>query len=317
MRRAAAALVLLPLLLAAAAGQPAPQRGAALEVTEFRYRRPIPEGPAGLAVLPLDAAALAHSRGPRGRFADVRIVDAAGQQIPYVLERAPEPWTLDLGLQPADTAIDVGAPPHGARSIYAVDLPHGGLPDPTLVLETSARVFRRPVRVGIERPPDRRHRTAWLDVLASTTWQHANPDEPAPPLELRIDTPPADSRRLLLVIDEGDNRPLPVAEARLRLPGWQLRFVRVPEPLWLLYGHERVAAPEYDLALLAPDLTGGVAQTVAAGAETDSRPPDGEVLPHWIFWTGLGLAVVVLLALIARLIATGTAPPPPPSPPAP
>ena len=61
-------------------------RGAPIDTGGFRYQRPIPEGPAQLVVLPLDAAALAHSQGPPRHFADVRIVDEQNLQVPYVLE---------------------------------------------------------------------------------------------------------------------------------------------------------------------------------------------------------------------------------------
>lgn len=65
---------------------PAMPAGAPIDPSAFDYARSITTGPAGFVSLPLDAAALAHSRGPRSRFADVRIVDASNRQIPYLLE---------------------------------------------------------------------------------------------------------------------------------------------------------------------------------------------------------------------------------------
>jgi hypothetical protein len=56
-------------------------------------------GDAGLVALPLDAPVLAHSANPRQRFGDVRIVDADGRQIPYLVERASEPLSIDLTLE--------------------------------------------------------------------------------------------------------------------------------------------------------------------------------------------------------------------------
>src|SRR4029453_8558133 len=97
-----------------------------------------------------------------------------------------------------------------------------GLPSPTLVLETSERVFQRSVQVVVERQPDRLHREPWIDVAATASWQHASQDVPAPAavLPLRIVDMPA----LLVVIDEGDNRPLAVTRAQLLLPSWRIRF---------------------------------------------------------------------------------------------
>jgi Protein of unknown function (DUF3999) len=59
--------------------------GAPLDVSSFRYSRDIAAGGAELVALPLDAAVLAHSAGPGTEFADVRIVDGAGRQVPRLV----------------------------------------------------------------------------------------------------------------------------------------------------------------------------------------------------------------------------------------
>jgi hypothetical protein len=105
--RVAAALLIL-LLADAAAGQTggstpqagvpgnAVRPGAPVDTSGFQYQRVLPDGPAELVTLPLDPAALAHSQGPRRKFADVRIVDDQNAQIPYLLEQRSEPLVLDL-----------------------------------------------------------------------------------------------------------------------------------------------------------------------------------------------------------------------------
>jgi hypothetical protein len=67
-----------------------PVQGAALDQQGFAYTREIPTGKVGLTAVPLDPAVLAHSNG----FEDLRIVDAQGQQIPYLLEKRDEPLPL-------------------------------------------------------------------------------------------------------------------------------------------------------------------------------------------------------------------------------
>ena len=52
-------------------------------------------------VVDLIPAALAHSQGPLRGFADVRLVDDRGAQIPYLLERRSERLTVDLDLRGA------------------------------------------------------------------------------------------------------------------------------------------------------------------------------------------------------------------------
>ena len=120
---------------------------------------------------------------------------------------------------------------------------------------------------------------------------------------------------LLVIVDEGDNRPLPITAVRLLLPSWRLRFFRPAGPLKLIYGKDEVAAPEYDLALLAPAVMGSEARDLSAEAEQTASSTPPAVLSPRLFWIGLGIAVAVLLGLIVRLISSATEPPP--SPPAP
>lgn len=283
----------------------APDRGARIDAADFAYARVLPPGGSGLVTLQLDAAVLAHSRGPAGAFGDVRIVDDEGYQVPYLLERRDEPLSVDLTIQPATPKVralsDSASRNH---SIHAIDLPYPNLPGPRVVLETRDRLFRRPLQVGVERPADRRHRDVWFDELTSTVWQHADQARGAAPLELAVAS--RDATRLLIVVDEGDNRPLQISTARLLLPSWRLRFFRPEGGLRLVYGRSDAAAPRYDLALLAPAVLGASAREIAAGPEAPVASERPAILSPTVFWIGLALAVVVLLGLIVRLIATGT-----------
>ena len=198
----------------------------------------------------------------------------------------------------------------GTLSFYSIDLPYANLPQPLLSLETSEQVFRRTIELGVQRPPDRRHKTEWFESLERTTWQHAVPGSPAPPLEIPFQR--LDGRELLLIVDEGDNRPLPITRAVLRLPAWQLRFFRPASPLRLLYGRADLSEPRYDVALLSPSVLSGPAREVVAAPEVAVNRPAALLTPR-TFWVGLSVAVVILLGLLVRLISsrTGTRPSPP------
>jgi hypothetical protein len=114
---------------------------------------------------------------------------------------------------------------------------------------------------------------------------------------------------LSLVVDEGDNAPLPLREATLLLPAYRLRFFRDGHtPLTLLYGRPDLGPPRYDLALLAPRLLGAPAQDVVPGAERGTTNVTG-VTPTVVFWGALALAVLALLVLIARLLRPGVGAP--------
>jgi hypothetical protein len=137
-------------------------------------------------------------------------------------------------------------------------------------------------------------------TVAGMSWRHIDPEQPARPLNLEL--PALRVGELWLVIDEGDNAPLPLRDATLLLPAYRLRFFQDGHtPLTLLYGRPDLAAPRYDLALVAPLLLGAQSQDALAGPEREPTHVTG-VTPTIVFWCALGLAVLVLLVLIARLL---------------
>jgi len=284
-----------------------PEPGAPLEPSGFRTNRQIEGESTGLSALSLDAHVLARSRGPSARFADVRILDSASRQVPYLVERREEPIALDLPL-----LTDVSSPAIQERSgrkpsQYGISLPFPNMPPGMIVLETSARVFERSVQLGVTRDADRSRRDPSFDVITSERWRHTDGDTPARPLTLRL--PSIRDTTLVLAIDEGDNAPLPIAKVRLLLPSYRLRFYWTGrETLRLLYGRDDLQPPRYDLALLAPQVMGAVATEVAAsaveGEPVSSAPPRLQRTVATVFWVAMVISVVVLLALIARLLRT-------------
>jgi hypothetical protein len=290
---------------AAAAPPPLPTVGAPLDVSDFKYIRPIPAGDPGLVVIPLDAPSLAHSAGASRQFADVRVVDGEGRQVPFLVERASEPLSLTIPIE--RSAARPKGLPEGARlsSVYRVRVPIDRLPPSRVALTTSARVFQRRVMVVIERPPDTRRRDPWVETLAVAEWTHADQDKPSPELTLPLRT--VDTGDLFVVVDEGDNSALPITAARLLLPAYRLRLYRERgASLKLAYGRADLSAPRYDLALLAPQVLGVPATEVVPGAEQPgpSAAAAATISPR-VFWAAMSVAVLVLLALIARLVRGG------------
>jgi len=114
--------------------------------------------------------------------------------------------------------------------------------------------------------------------------------------------PHVETNDVWLSIDEGDNSALPITGARLLLPSYRLRFYRHPgAALRLAYGRGDLAAPRYDLALLAPQVLGVEAQELAAAGATPGDAPQKEFISHRTFWVLLSSAVLVLVGLIVRL----------------
>jgi hypothetical protein len=288
---------------ATAAAPPMPATGTTLDQSVFAYARPIPSSAAGLTSLALDAAVLAHSNGAGAQFSDLRVLDASGRQIPYVMERREEPLTLPLAIQRR------AEPPEGAQaapnqSWYALQLPYAKLPPGSLVIETNARVFQRTVSLMAPATADPRRRGPALTSITSTQWVEAKPDAPPQPLTLAMNS--VDTRELFLAVSEGDNTPLPIERVSIILPAYRVRFFR-PEgsALTLVYGRTDLSAPQYDLALLAPQVLSAAATEVSAEPEatgpqeTSQQPP---LVSPVVFWAALGLALAVLLGIIVRLL---------------
>ena len=273
--------------------------GSSLDPALFRYMRSIPSGGAGLVTVPLDAPVLAHSQG--AGFADVRVLDAASRQVPYLVERASEPLSLELAIEPVATR-----PPslqsYRMISLYRVRLPQEGLPSSRLVLTTEARVFTRRITAGLEHPPDRRRRDPWFQTLMTVDWAHADQESPAPALTLRLGQ--VDAREVMVIVEEGDNSPLPLASARLLLPAYRLRLFRERDAaLRLAYGRDDLTLPQYDLELIAQQLTGAAATEVVPGPEqADSQSSTFALISPPLFWGVLIVAVLVLITLVVRLV---------------
>jgi hypothetical protein len=285
----------------AAAVTPLPIAGAPIEVEKFRYARSIPGGARGLAAVRLDAAALAHTH-----FADLRIADAQGRQIPYLSERLDEPLTLELGplVEAKERAAAAGPSPNGVRTHYRLRLPFETLPQSRLVLTTTARVFQRRLSIEVDRRPEDGRREPWVDRVSDVVWSHADPDTPTPALTIPL--PSLRTREAFLVVEEGDNSPLPIGAPSLLLPAYRLRFFReAAGELTLLYGRDDLGPPRYDLALLAPRLVGAAAEEITPGDERMSAAAAATRVPTLIFWGVLIAAVAVLLVLIVRLVKQG------------
>jgi len=301
MTRAVCAAALLSAFAAAIIFAQQPELGAPLDPSAFAFQRVIPAGQPGAVALVVDPLTLAHSRGPAERFADVRILDGAQRQVPYVVEHRDDPMVVSLLPERADPPATLrGSAKRANLSNYRLKLPCTDLPAAEIAIETSARVFQRGVQVGVVRPADRHSRNARLEIITSTTWGHVSTEESADALKLGI--APGDASELWLSIDEGDNNVLPITAVKLLLPSYRLRFYRpARSSLILVYGRSDLLAPRYDLALVSHDLLNADATEVSPLDERQTKPARRTLLSPMQFWIFLSVAVVVLLALIVRL----------------
>jgi hypothetical protein len=258
-------VIVAALMLIAAAGAP-------LDRGDFRYARPLGDVPPGLVSVVLDADALAHTRD----LDDVRVVDAHDNQVPYVIEVRTMPVEVPLAVPPRTR--------DGKHSVYHFTFPFDTLPrSAKLELATSARLFERNVTL--------RHDAR---ELQQACWCSTDPDHPTPLVVLDCTANDVD-----LVVDEGDNAPLPITAARLFFPGYAIRFTAPGGPLTLLYG-AAIPPPHYDIALIAPRLLAQRAREIRLTAPPRQRSEAH--VERKVFWIAIVVAVAVLLVVLWRLL---------------
>jgi hypothetical protein len=269
-------------------------QGAPIDPKAFHYSRRIPDSPAGLTALVLDAAVLAHSAPD---LSDVRIADASDHQVPYLLESRPNPLVLNVPLIPEK---EKSLP---KQSRYRLVLPFENLPGANLVLSTSERTFQRKVSIEVAKETSDPRAEPSYETLASAEWRQDDPETPASALMLSL-RPSLGTNRVTLIVDEGDNQPLALSGARIELPFYRLRFFYPANGrLRLLYGQDGLSAPRYDLELLAPRLVSLSSRELTLDSEnsTNVTSPKSPI-QAWLFWAALALAVLIILGLLVRLL---------------
>lgn len=281
--------------VAADRGEPVTTFGSQVDRSQFRVQRSLPKVPAGPALLQLDAHVLARPRG----LADVRLVDDSGRQVPYLVERPQAPVVVVLTV-PARRE-------EGRTSSYRFRAPLQFLPPGSqLVLTTSARTFER--AVTLRRDADS-HRSRRRAVVIERTWRNTDPSSPESQLVIELPAHRAGRRgaggALEVLIDEGDNAPLPIESARILIPAAALRFEHPGIPLSLVYGNPRARAPRYDIALL-PRQDPAAVRVMVLPPIARSNLEDEDPLVRKIFWLAIAVAAIVLIALLMRLLRPET-----------
>jgi hypothetical protein len=273
------------------------ESAAALDVSAWKFHRPLVTGSSGVLQLELDLDVLAHA--VRG-FGDLRVM-RSGRQIPYLLERTSIQRPIALQATPAND------PKRPRVSRWALALPRMGLPLTRLVCASATPLFERELRLFEEVPDERGGKFA--RELGRANWQHT-PDHPAREVTLEFSEEPR-TNTLLLETDNADNQPIDLANPRAFHPVTRLVFKTaddVGEPLELFYGNDRVSAPQYDLRLVAAQLLRAEREVATLGPEApagkqphrESETPAGS--GGIAFWIVLSLVVAGLLIVLARML---------------
>ena len=260
--------------------------GTPVNLVRFKWSRQV-EGEPGWVRLLLDRAVLAHAREDLG---DLRLVDPAGNQIPFLLQRtgAELPWeigTPELSQVEDQTRIRV---PLG-REIAPVS---------TVTLFTKATIFSRTVTIL-------RNRGNMTEPLRTIVWSGLEQGSAT-----AIDVHQTVGDTLLIRIENGDNPPIDIDRIEVTWPEVEIR-ARIPEAgARLVYGAPSEWAPSYDLMMLEEELRRmPVAGATLGPEEADEGPvlAGGERLA---VLGAIGLLVLGLLAMTMRVLKEVPAPAP-------
>lgn len=266
--------------------------GTVVDARTYAWRRalPIPDAREGLVrvlLAPEDAARL------RPDLADVRVVDAERRQWPYLLEP---------GAAQAWLPLAVGAPAtRDGRTRWRLTPSATPLATRELRLDVDTPFFDRPARVLV-READGRERVLASEALV----RDARRPEP---IVVRLPDVRVDA--LTLEVEDGDEAPLALRGAAVRVAVPAL-FVAAPAGSYtLLLGDPDATAPRYDvarardvvLAVPATEATAGPAETnpeLSEAARLTARGRPRRWLEQTAVWAVLLLAVAVLGVLTFR-----------------
>src|SRR5439155_22544799 len=212
--------------------------GASLDVRPWRFRKAMQSVGPGAQQVELDLDVLAHARPDLG---DLRLV-RDGKQVPYLIERTMRTRVLVPVVAPAND------PKQPQLSRWKLTLPRPNLPVTRLECRPGATLFQRSVRVWEEVPDDRGGR--FRRELGSADWKRTSDSKNSLSVNL-TGAPQTDT--LYLETDNGDTPPVELDSFRLTHPATRLVFKAAESPT-LYYGNPSVAAPRYDLSLVATKL---------------------------------------------------------------
>jgi hypothetical protein len=272
--------------------------GAPVNDQFYEYVAPffVPESTTGLHVLTLTPADVARSEV--SGFGDLRIVDSASQQWPYVLD-------TDI----ADAWSTVGYVPEkapGGVTKYAVDFGEtfGGPVQATGVrLKIQDSLFDRPVVVTGESPEGKRV-SLLVETLRRTEKDSVDVFHSQPFAGTRLS-------KLTIEVTDGNNAPLSIQQIDVRIPVPVVTFVAKRGEHRVLLGNPKDKAPSYDLARMTALLRDTAADEIKAGAlfenpryNARARFLSGERKDNLLLWLVLGAAVLVLVGFTLRLART-------------
>lgn len=268
--------------------------GSSLDVSAWKFSKPVKLSRDGPQELELDLDVLAHASP---RFADLRLLQG-GNQVPYIVEHT----SISRSLAPSVTSDKSVKDPKVSR--WILKLPNSGLPVNRLSCSSQSPLFSREVTLYEERT--NRHGRQRRQRLGNARWRRT-PEGENRDFALVLEHSPQ-GNTIFLETHNGDNPPIALKNFRLFYPATRILFkAKVKDKLSLYYGNPRVSAPQYDLAMVAGQLIAANKAAAKLAAEMrlrESSWSERKIIGNKkvVFWGMLALVVVVLLTIISRLL---------------
>jgi hypothetical protein len=263
--------------------------GAALDVRRYSHRQPFTARPSaeGLVRLDLGLDLLAAARAD---LADLRIVDGAGRQWPYLIERHAAVATRELRVRGPRTA--------DRESRYALELPVRPAVLEEVVLYTAVPYFDRSFELDAETADGTKRR------MASGRLARRQGD----PRPLHISLGDERLTALELVVPNGDDAPLELERAEGSFPVSRVYLAAPDGEYALLTGFPDDQAPVYELSRVR-DVVLAVpaadARLAPLGRNADfsarARLAGTRGLQGVLLWVAIVLAVGSLVWMTLRL----------------
>jgi hypothetical protein len=274
--------------------------GTPIDISSWRFRKRLNIERPGVQQLDLDLEVLAHAQPA---FADLRLV-RNGRQLPFIIDRSATSRSLIPISAPANDPLK------RAISRWSLKLPLPNLPLTRLTCTSPSPLFQRMATLYEETFDDRGGK--YRRDLGSESWIQS-PDRARKDFTLTLRAPPQ-TDTLFLEIQNEDNPPIELSGFEFAWPVTRVIFKTTEtEGNFLYYGNLSAEAPHYDLSLVAGQLLRADKTTPTLGAEepwkkaswAERQPPGNS---SWLLWAVLGIVVIALLAVIARLMPKQTPP---------
>ncbi len=276
--------------------EPLPQvsnEGIDIDVAPWKYRKPVTLTQNGIQRLELDLETLAHNNG---RLAALRLV-RKGKQLPYVIDQSGVMRDFKPQLE-SQTGL-------AGKSQWRIRLPYAGVPLSALRFTVQEPLFQRTMELYEEIQDERGEKLN--QPLGQATWVRMNGETKEGFLVTLNRAPSTD--QVFMETSNGDNAPIHLISVQGYYPTQSLVFKASADPgLFLYYGQNETAAPQYDLNLIANELINALPSQATLGAETVLKvqpwwevPLPDNKLRH-VFWMVMAAIVLALLIVIAKLL---------------